>query len=59
MRTMMKPGPMNPKQHYNPAGLTRARLSARPAPASYYPQSPAMNRGFRGSFDWRPYPGLF
>ncbi|MGZ3458803.1 MAG: hypothetical protein ACXU86_09875 [Archangium sp.] len=59
MLTMMKPGTMNPKQHRPPAGLTRARLSASPAPASCYPKSPVVSRGFHGSFDWRPYPGLF
>jgi hypothetical protein len=61
MRTPMKPSTMNSKQP-SPAGLLHVRIGARPAPASLqsrYPRSPSVARAFRGSFDWRQYPGLF
>ncbi|WP_375771538.1 hypothetical protein NR798_11790 [Archangium gephyra] len=59
--TTMKPGMMNPKQHSNPAGFRNVRVSRLPAPSSQprYSQSPSVKRGFRGSFDWLPYPSLF
>jgi hypothetical protein len=59
--TTMKPGMMNPKQHNSHAGFRNVRVSALPAPSSQsrYRQSPGVKRGFRGSFDWLPYPSLF
>ncbi len=61
MRTMTKPGTMNPKQHDNLAGLAHVRVSTSPAPIarSRYPLYPVAKRGLRGCFDWRPDPGLF
>ncbi len=61
MRTMTKPGTMNPKQHDNLAGLANVRVSTSPAPFSqpWYPLYPVAKRGLRGHFDWRPDPGLF
>jgi hypothetical protein len=62
MRTMTMPGStMNSKQYDNHAGFTSVRGSHSPAPFSQsrYCQSPVVKRGFRGTLDWRPYPGLF
>ena len=61
MRTIMMPGTMNPKQHNNPAGFRNVRASILPAPSSQsrYRQFPVVKRGFRGPFDWLPYPSLF
>jgi hypothetical protein len=62
MRTTKMPGSaMNPKQYTHPAGSTSVRGSHSPAPFSQplYRQSPVVKRGFRGSLDWCPYPGLF
>ncbi len=59
--TTMKPGMMNPKQHSHHAGFRNVRVSPLPAPSSQsrYCQFPVVKRGFRGSFDWLPYPSLF
>jgi hypothetical protein len=62
MRTTTMPGStMNPKHDNHPAGSTSVRGSHSPAPFSQprYRQSPVVKRGFRGSLDWCPYPGLF
>ncbi|PTL79436.1 hypothetical protein [Vitiosangium sp. GDMCC 1.1324] len=61
MLTTMKPSTMNPKYPHSHAGFASVRISASPAPTSQlrYRQSPVVKRGFRGTFDWRPHPGLF
>jgi len=57
MPTMTKPSTMNPKQSPSHAGFR----GVSPAPSSRlrYPRYPVVKPQFRGSFDWRHYPGLF
>jgi len=55
MPTMTKPSTMNPK-HPSHAGFRTVRVSPAPSSRSRYP---VVKPEFRGSFDWRQYPGLF